>query len=482
MTDDEPILASDSGPAASTAYPIKARLYVMMFLQYFVQGCYLPIISVYLQDALGFGSRELGMFGSALAVGPLAAPFIIGQIVDRHMATERVLAFCHLAGGVLMFALFVQKSFWPAVILGTMYSTLYVPTMMLTNSLTFYHLKDRDREFPAIRLWGTIGFVVPAWLIELYFLRGLSGDELNEARGVALAISGIAGLVMGLYSWTLPHTPPPKSEQKDLAPGKVVGLLSRRSVLVLVLASLAIAVAHKFYFVWNSPYLKVILEKGGIEGAWEQRIASIGQISEVVVMAGLGLAIVRLGFKWVMLFGAVAYLARCLVFAWAVMLDVDFSAVMSLVCFGQALHGFCFGCFLAAAYMYVDRVSPLDVRGTAQNVYGTFILGLGFFLGGFISGDIGEAFTTQAGTATLRDTLGVTSRAGLATLTQTENGATREFVRDWPAIWLAGAVLAGLGALAFALLFPPDRPSSDGAETALPRSESETAESDEAIG
>ena len=243
-----------------------------------------------------------------MAVGPLLAPFIIGQLVDRHLATQHVLAFCHLAGGAIMLCLYTQFSFWPVVILGTIYSTLYVPSMMLTNSLTFHHLKDRDREFPAIRLWGTIGFVVPAWLVELYFLAGLSGDELNSRRGIVLALAGLSGLFMGIYSLTLPHTPPKRDADSDLAPGKVVGLLRFRSFLVLVLVSFLVAIVHKFYFIWNSPYLKVILEQGGILGAWEQRISSIGQIFEVVVMAFLGFLVRRFGFKWTMLAGVTAYL------------------------------------------------------------------------------------------------------------------------------------------------------------------------------
>ncbi|MFG0240057.1 MAG: MFS transporter [Gimesia chilikensis] len=204
MTDTE----TETLSLEKTDFALKMRLIVMMFLQYFVQGCYLPIITLYLIDALGFSAFQIGVFGAALAVGPLLAPFVFGQIVDRHYATERVLAFCHLSGGVIMLALFLQQSYWPVVILGVMYSILYVPTMMLTNSLSFQHLKDSDREFPLIRLWGTIGFVVPAWLAEGLFLRGLSGDALNTGRGIVLAMAGVAGILMAAYCLSLPHTPP----------------------------------------------------------------------------------------------------------------------------------------------------------------------------------------------------------------------------------------------------------------------------------
>ncbi len=479
---------ADVSVAPRTARPLLLRLYVMMFLQYFVQGCYLPIISVYLQDALGFGSDALGLFGSALAVGPLVAPFIIGQLVDRHLATQTVLAFCHVAGGVVMLALYWIEPLWqavsqlaswqvslfvPVVVLGTIYSTLYVPSLMLTNSLTFHHLKDRDREFPLVRLWGTIGFVAPAWLVEMYYLKGLSGDELNQARGIVLALAGAGGLIMGLYSLTLPHTPPARGQTRDLAPGKVLGLLRRRDFLVLVLVGFLVAIVHKFYFVWNSPFLRTILASGGIEAAWEQRISSIGQISEVAVMFGLGASVVARGFRRTMLYGITAYLLRCLIFAVAVAAPWPFVTRMVWVGVGQALHGFCFGCFLAAAFMYVDRIGSADIRGSMQNFYGTFVLGAGFFVGGIISGRIGAIFTTPVGTPTLRERIGIDATPGLTLFQQqAESGEMLAWMRDWPAIWLSCAAMALVALVVFALTFPraseePEETTEEPEETPL---------------
>ena len=191
-----------------SAFPLLSRLSVMMFLQYFVQGAYLPIASVYVERTLGFSSMQVGLFSSALAVGPILAPFIVGQLVDRFFATERVMAICHMVGGILMLLLATQTQFWPVIILGTAYSILYVPTMMLTNSLAFQHLKDSEMEFPWIRLFGTLGYIVPAYIIEFWWLSGLTGAELDQARAIAFTLSGIAGIVMGLYCLSLPHTPP----------------------------------------------------------------------------------------------------------------------------------------------------------------------------------------------------------------------------------------------------------------------------------
>jgi MFS family permease len=162
-------------PNVLTPRSLRWRLCLMMFLQYFIQGSYLPIASVYVQDALGFSAAQVGYFGMALALGPILTPFLFGQLVDRYFATERVLTFCHLGGGALLLVLFLQSNAWVVIQLGALYSVLYVPTMMLTNSLAFHHLKNSAREFPWIRLWGTIGFVAPAWWIETVWLAGLEG-------------------------------------------------------------------------------------------------------------------------------------------------------------------------------------------------------------------------------------------------------------------------------------------------------------------
>lgn len=435
-----------------TPSSLKYRLYVMMFLQYFIQGSYLPVISLYLQEALSFNSDQLGDFGSALAIGPLLAPFIVGQIVDRHFSTQHVLAFCHLAGGVIMLVLYGQTDFWPIMILGALYSALYIPSMMLTNSLAFHHLKDSDREFPLIRLWGTIGFVVPAWVVEFWYLDGLEEEQLVSARGVILIFAGVAGLLMGLYSLTLPHTPPSGGKDEGVAPGKVLAMLRHRYFLTLVVISFLVAISHKFFFVWNSPFLKVILQKGGVLGAWEQRIASLGQVFEVVVMAGLGISIKRYGFKAVMLTGTIAYCLRCLVFATASAMSGAFPLVMSLVCLGQALHGFCFGCFLAAAYMFMDRISPKDARGSMQTFYGTFVVGVGMLAGGRVSGQIGGLFARPVDEPLLRQTLGIASTAGV-TIEAGKAGAVG-MQWDWTGLWLAGAFVAGIAVVGFAIAFP----------------------------
>lgn len=394
-----------------------SRLSVMMFLQYFVQGCYLPIAALYVEQALGFTDRQKGAFIAALAIGPMLAPFVIGQLVDRAFSTERVMAFCHLVGGALMLLLYFQTGFWPVIVLGTVYSIMYVPTMMLSNSLAFQHLRNSEMEFPWIRLFGTLGYIAPAFLIEPVLLRGLTGEALQQARGVSFALSGVAGIVMGLFCLTLPHTPPVRDEKHKYAPGVVMSMLRQRDFLVIVLVTFLICIAHQYFFVFNSPFLNELLRSGGVETARELQISSIGQWCELGVMAILGFVLTRIGYKWTLVLGAAAYMFRCLLFSAVFAFDLPFAGKVALALSGQALHGFCFGFFLAVGYMYVDRISPRNVRGSMQNIYGVFFVSIGFFVGGLVGGEVGEFFTRQA------------------------NGIE---VRDWTGIWLSSAALCAV--------------------------------------
>jgi MFS family permease len=354
------------------------------------------------------------------------APFVVGQFVDRFFATERVMAACHLVGGLLMLMIAAQRDFWPVIVLGTLYSILYVPTMMLTNSLAFQHLKNSDLEFPWIRMFGTVGYIVPAYIIEFWFLRNLTGPEMEEARVVAFTLSGIAGIVLAFYCLSLPHTPP-AATKSSYAPGVVVRMLANRDFLILVIVSFLVAIAHNFIVIWFGPFMNDIL---GGSGAYEQSISSAGQICEILVLLGLGLLIKRLGFKRTMLLGLSAYLVRCLLFAMVFQLDPPFWGKVVTAIAGQALHGFCFGCFLAVGYMYVDRIAPPDVRGSMQTLYGVFVVALGFFVGSILSGAVTDAFT------------------------QTVEGVEQS---DWPSIWLSCAAVCALCVVLFALFFPDRR-------------------------
>ena len=408
------------------------RLSLMMFLQYFVQGAYQPVASVYLQDALDFSAEQIGWFGAVLSIGPMFAPFIVGQVVDRYLPTERVMAICHLLGGVLMLLLYTQTEAWIVISIGAVYSLLYVPTMMLSNALAFRHLKNSTTQFPIVRMFGTIGYMVPAYVVELWWLRGLERSELDRARAIVFVLSGVVGIAMGLYCFSLPHTPPKPNDDRKYAPGAVVAMLRHRHFFVLILASFFIAIVHKFFWVWNSPFLRAILDSGGVEGAYEQSISSVGQGFEILVMGVLGFFIARLGFKWTMMIGAIAYFARCIILGSIFWLDPPFAGKLAMAIFGNGLHGLCFGCFLAAAYMYVDRIAPVDVKGSMQTFYGTFVVALGFVFGGLVSGWLGAAFSDA-----------------------------NDVVQDWTGLWMSCGVLSAACVVVFFFAFPSELPKSE---------------------
>jgi nucleoside transporter len=429
-------LAAETSPVAATPPAVRRKLAGMMFLQYFMQGAYLTIVSMYMKNALHFTDDQIGWFMAAMGVGPVLAPFIVGQLVDRMYPTERVLAVCHLLGGVVMIAIYYQTQFVPVIVLGTIYSVLYVPTTMLTNSMAFHHLKNRDREFPMVRVCGTIGFIVPSWLILFYFLKGLEGDALNRAQGIAFVVAGVAGLVMAGYCLLLPHTPPVPRGSGQFAPGVVIRLMKRLDFAVLFAVSFVIAAVHNYFFVWNSPQVHELLDRHG----WADRtqaFTTIGQITEILAMALLAPAIAKLGYKRTMVLGAIAYALRCVAFSQASSPDLGFGAGLALATFGQALHGFCFAFFLAAAFIYIDRAAPSDVKGSLQTIYGVFVLGMGFVVGGIWGGRMGDLFS---------------------------HGPKGAKVYDWSPLWLWCAATAAICAVALALFFPRSTNASLDAE------------------
>jgi MFS family permease len=234
----------------------------------------------------------------------------------------------------------------------------------------------------------------------------------------------------------------------------VIGMLQFRHFAVLVVITFLIAIVHSYFFFWNSPFLTAVLRRGGVLSAWEQRISSLGQISEVLVMALLGLAISRFGFKTTLLVGTLAYFTRCVVLAAAIVAPGPFAVSITLACLGQALHGLCFGCFLATAFIFVDRVAPADVRGSMQTLFGTFVFGAGALIGAIVPSVVAEAFISTGEQPGLRAALGIANTSGILPFKDGQ-------MIDWPGVWLSCGLLALLCVVAFAVLFPRRPESGD---------------------
>lgn len=384
---------------------VRFRLSLMMFLQYAVWGAWFPLAARYLSASvenggLGFSSQQIGMIlGLAGSIGAVSAPFIAGQIADRYFSTERVLAFLILVGGLVKWYTAIQTTYKSWLLLSILYSVLYMPTLALSNSITFSHLTDRDRDFPKIRVWGTIGWIVASWVFAMFWLQKQLGWQWMppflvgpEVEGVtrrladALAFAGILSIIYAGFCLFLPKTPPKKNATEKLAFKKAFALLQKPNFAVLVLASLIVSVIHQIYFLQAGPFLSHI----GLKDSQIGPATTIGQFAEILTMAFLGYFIKRLGFRRVITIGTFAYFARYVVFGMT-------NLPVWLIVISQAFHGFCYAFFFAAAFIYVDKVADEDVRHSAQTVFGIIILGGGPVLSGFLSGTLKNIYTPEGG-------------------------------------------------------------------------------------
>lgn len=382
-------------------------LSIMFLLQYAVWGIWVPVLGRYLEASpaaggLGFTGKQLGMIlGLAGSCGALASPFIAGQLADRYFSTERCLAALLAIGGVINWVMAYQTSFSVWLVLSIAYSIVYMPTLALTNSLAFVHLKDPKREFPLVRNWGSVGWILAGWMLSIFWLQSnlgfkpfppfIGGPDAADAThrlGDSLRFSGMLSIAYaGFCLFFLPHTPPKRDAVQKLAFAKAFTLFRRPSFALLVLASLPISMIHQIYLMKTGQFLVAI----GLKNSLIPQVLSIGQFSQLAVMVGLGLMITRLGFRWVIVAGCLAYAARYLVFG---LPGVSLPAVIAV----QLLHGVCYACFFIGAFIYVDRLAPDDIRHSTQTVFGMIILGGGPVAGGYLLGKLQELFTPAGGT------------------------------------------------------------------------------------
>jgi len=416
------------------------RLSVMMLLQYGVWGVWLPVLARYLQaepseGGLGFTPGQIGwILGLASSIGAVTAPFVAGQLADRSFSTQRVLAVLLVAGGVVKIVTAYQTTFSAWLWLSVLYSVLYTPTLALSNSLAFAHMDDGDREFPRVRVWGTVGWIVASWAFPLFWLLsdvrlswlppfyvGVEAPDATARLVDSLVWSGVLAFGYALFCLFLPPTPPRRDAKEKLAFAKAFGLFRQRSFAVLVAASLPVAVIHQIYFMQTAPFMSQEL------GLPDSRIGpamSIGQFAEIAVMVATGWLLSRFGFRRVITIGVLAYAARYAIFG-SVFLPVP------LIVASQALHGLCYACFFAAAFIYVDRIAEEDVRHSAQTVFGIVILGLGPVLAAPVLQVLSELFTSDAGVLNYSalwyslSALAVLTMVGFACLFRDQTSQTR---------------------------------------------------------
>jgi nucleoside transporter len=379
------------------------RLGAMMFLQYALWGAWLPVTARYLsasvaEGGLGFTGSQIGMtLGLAGSIGAVMAPFIAGQIADRYFSTERILAFLVTAGGVVKWITSYQTEYSAWLFLSIIYSVLYMPTLALSNSITFSHIDDQENDFPKIRIWGTLGWIIASWVFPMIWLQtnlnfqwmppfivGAEVPNVTSRLADALKFSGLISITYGAFCFLLPHTPPKKDATEKLAFKKAFKLFRFSSFTTLVIASLAVSVIHQIYFLQTGPFLSHI----GILDSQIGPAMTIGQFAEILTMAYLGFFLKRLGFKKVITIGVAAYFMRYAIFGTE-------SFPVWVIVASQAFHGFCYAFFFAAAFIYVDKLADEDVRHSAQTVFGIIILGGGPVIGGWLSGYLQNIYTVE---------------------------------------------------------------------------------------
>ncbi len=403
-------------------YAIRTRLSIMMFLQYFVWGAWFVTLGTYLKSAVDDGGQRMfsdafigDAYGTA-AIAAMIAPFFVGMIADRFFSTERILCVLHLVGAGVLYAISDTVEGPAMYTLLIAYFLCYMPTLALTNSISFHHLQDSGKQFPLIRVLGTIGWIV-AGLVVGWLWPQVTGKSI-EATSVPMKIALCAQALLGVYCLVLPHTPPAKTEG-PVSIGAVLGfdalaLMKQWSFAVFVIGSFLICIPLQFYYTFTNPFLNEI----GVEAAAAKQ--TYGQMSEIFFMVLMPMFFVRLGVKWMLLVGMLCWAVRYVLFAFG-----DAGSGMWMIYIGILLHGICYDFFFVTGQIYVDEKAPRNVRAAAQGFIAFVTLGLGLFVGSLVSGRVVERFATPDASVG----------------------------HDWRTIWLIPAAMAGVVLVAFGLLF-----------------------------
>jgi len=361
-----------------------ARLSAMMFLEFFVWGAWYTSVAVYMTNN---GMENLTHW--PFTVNPIAAivaPFFVGLIADRYFATEKVLGTLHLLGGAFMLmAPFAVNSPVVFILLLLAYNLCFMPTMSLANTLAFHNMTDQEQEFPYIRVSGTVGWIV-AGLVVSFGLGAFVGQGVQpEATALPLYLTAGVSVLFGLYSFTLPHTPPPAAGEevsiRSIAGVDALKKLGSTSFYVFLASSLLISIPLAAYYNFTQVYL-------GVAG-FEQiaAVQTIGQMSEVLFMLLMPFFFVRFGVKWMLGVGMGAWVLRYGLFALGAP-----DAVTWMIIAGIALHGICYDFFFVTGQIYVDKKATADIRGQGQGLIVLVTYGVGMLIGAQVAGQVYNSF------------------------------------------------------------------------------------------
>ena len=402
---------------------ITLRLSTMMFLQFFIWGGWFVTLGTYLAGTLSASGGQIGMAFSTQSWGAIIAPFIVGLIADRFFNAERILGVLHLCGAVLMYMMYQANdftTFYPYV-LG--YMIAYMPTLALVNSVAFGQMANPSKEFGKIRVWGTVGWIVAGLLISYVFSWDSTSAIADGMLRNTFMLCAIASLALGIFSFTLPATPPKAAGQKtglrDVLGLDALALLKDKNFFIFFLSSVLICIPLAFYYQNANPFLTEI----GVENATGKM--TLGQVSEVLFMLALPVFLNKFGIKATLLIGMAAWVLRYALFAFG---DADEGLFMLIV--GIALHGICYDFFFVSGQIYTDAKAGERIKSAAQGLITLATYGVGMLIGFAVAGKITDEYTTATS-------------------------------HSWQDIWLFPAGFAAVVLIIFLVLFKSEKVSTD---------------------
>lgn len=361
------------------------QLSAMMFLQFFVWGAWFVTLGTFLGNNMAASGGQIAAAFGTQSWGAIIAPFIIGMIADRYFNAEKILGVLHILGALLMY-LMAQSTdfgaFYPYV-LG--YMIAYMPTLALVNSVSFNQMKDPAKEFSAIRVWGTIGWIAAGLMISYVFRWDEAGNIAGGALKNTFLMAAVASVLLGFFSFSLPATPPKGKDNTSASISSMLGLdaiklLANRNYLIFFISAILICIPLAFYYSYANPFLVDI----GMENPTAKM--TIGQMSEVLFMLLLPFFFKKYGFKNTILVGMMAWVLRYVLFAYG---DADNRTYMLLM--GIALHGICYDFFFVSGQIYTDAKASEGIKSAAQGLITLATYGVGMLVGFWIAGIIADA-------------------------------------------------------------------------------------------
>ncbi|MGE9314010.1 nucleoside permease [Niabella sp. CJ426] len=409
---------------------IKVQLSFMMFLEFFIWGAWFVTLGTFLAKNLNATEFEKANVFSTQSWGAIIAPFIIGLIADRFFNAEKILGILHLVGAGLMYMMFKSENtaaFYPYVL---SYMILYMPTLALVNSVSFRQMQNPEKEFPSIRIFGTIGWILAGLIISYVFhWDNEQNNTTNDTLRNTFLMASIASLVLGLFSFTLPKTPPKKAGQ-GASISQILGLdalqlLKDKNFLVFFISSILICIPLAFYYANANVFLTDV----GLENPTAKM--AIGQVSEVLFLLLIPFLFKRFGFKNTILIGMLAWAVRYLLFAYGNAGELSFMLIL-----GIALHGICYDFFFVSGQIYTDAKAGERYKSSAQGLITLATYGIGQLIGFWVAGYIGNKYKDLA------------------------SASVSDF---WQHVWLVPAGIAAVVCFLFAVIFRNDKKTATNA-------------------